>query len=77
MEEGGLSGPPVKKLSDTIVGCLSKEIGDEIPIIGVGGINSASDAHDKLNLGAKLFQLYTGLIYKGPKLLKAISKAYP
>ncbi len=77
VEEGGLSGPPVKKLSDTIVGCLSKEIGDEIPIIGVGGINSASDAHDKLNLGAKLLQLYTGLIYKGPKLLKAISKAYP
>ena len=77
LEEGGLSGPPVKKLSDTIIGCLFKEIGDEIPIIGVGGINSASDARDKLNLGAKLLQLYTGLIYKGPDLLKAISKAYP
>ena len=73
-EGGGLSGPPVKKLSDNIISCLSNEIGDSLPIIGVGGINSASDAADKLDLGAKLLQLYTGLIYKGPSLLKAISK---
>ena len=73
-ERGGLSGPPVKNLSDNIINCLSKEIGDSLPIIGVGGINSASDAADKLDLGAKLLQLYTGFIYKGPSLLKAISK---
>ena len=73
-EGGGLSGPPVKNLSDNIISCLFKEIGDSIPIIGVGGINSASDAADKLHLGAKLLQLYTGLIYNGPSLLKAISK---
>ena len=73
-EKGGLSGPPIKNLSDTIIRCLSNEIGDSLPIIGVGGINSASDAADKLDLGAKLLQLYTGLIYKGPSLLKAISK---
>ena len=69
-----MSGPPVKNLSDNIISYLSKEIGDSLPIIGVGGINSASDAADKLDLGAKLLQLYTGLIYKGPSLLKAISK---
>ena len=73
-EGGGLSGPPLKNLSDNIINCLSKEIGDSLPIIGVGGINSASDAADKLDLGAKLLQLYTGFIYKGPSLLKAISK---
>ena len=73
-EGGGLSGPPLKNLSDNIISCLSKEIGDSLPIIGVGGINSASDAADKLDLGAKLLQLYTGLIYNGPSLLKAISK---
>ena len=73
-EGGGLSGPPVKNLSDNIINCFSKEIGDSLPIIGVGGINSASDAADKLDLGAKLLQLYTGFIYKGPSLLKAISK---
>ena len=73
-EKGGLSGPPIKNLSDTIIRCLSNEIGDSLPIIGVGGINSASDAADKLDLGAKLLQLYTGFIYKGPSLLKAISK---
>ena len=73
-EGGGLSGPPLKNLSDNIINCLSKEIGNSLPIIGVGGINSASDAADKLDLGAKLLQLYTGFIYKGPSLLKAISK---
>ena len=73
-EGGGLSGPPVKNVSDNIISCFFQEIGDSLPIIGVGGINSASDAADKLDLGARLLQLYTGLIYKGPSLLKAISK---
>ena len=75
-EAGGLSGPPLRELSNGVISRLSEEIGEALPIIGVGGVNSVSDASDKLNLGAKLLQLYTGLIYSGPKLLKAITDLY-
>jgi dihydroorotate dehydrogenase len=54
---------------------LSEKSNKAFPIIGVGGINSVQDALDKLDAGASLVQLYTGFIYEGPKLVKAINQA--
>jgi dihydroorotate dehydrogenase len=68
-EQGGLSGAPLKQLSSDVVGTLSRELKGEIPIIGVGGIMSGADAAEKLNAGASLVQLYSGLIYRGPGLI--------
>ncbi|MEK6213233.1 MAG: quinone-dependent dihydroorotate dehydrogenase, partial [Vibrio fluvialis] len=54
--------------------CLYQELGDEIPIIGVGGIDSYVAAKEKLMAGAKLVQVYSGFIYHGPKLVSDIVK---
>lgn len=72
-ELGGLSGCPLNESSTEVIKQLHDYLGNEIPIIGVGGINSASDAIDKLNAGAKLVQIYTGFIYNGPNLIKQIT----
>src|SRR5690606_25241430 len=64
-ETGGLSGAPVFEPSNTVIRTLKNELGDAIPIIGVGGILSAADAQAKIDAGASLVQLYTGLIYQG------------
>ena len=69
-EAGGLSGAPVREMSNQVVRQLRTELGSEFPIIGVGGIMSAQDALDKIDSGADLVQLYTGLIYNGPALVK-------
>jgi len=69
LEQGGLSGAPLTKLSTDVIRILGKELKGRIPIIGVGGILSVQDAQDKINAGASLLQLYTGLIYKGPSLV--------
>lgn len=68
-EQGGLSGPPVHALSLEVIRGLRKQLGSSFPIIGVGGINSAQDAIEKIEAGANAVQLYTGLIYQGPKLV--------
>jgi dihydroorotate dehydrogenase len=68
-EMGGLSGAPVFELSNTVVRALKKELGDAIPIIGVGGIMRGADAKAKMDAGASLVQLYSGLIYAGPALV--------
>jgi len=68
-EKGGLSGQPVANLSNGIIRQLRSQLGDAIPIIGVGGILSATDAEEKMRAGASLVQLYTGLIYQGPSLI--------
>ncbi|NLY63996.1 MAG: quinone-dependent dihydroorotate dehydrogenase [Alcaligenaceae bacterium] len=68
-ESGGLSGPPVHELSLKVIESLRKEMGAGFTIIGVGGINSGKQALEKINAGANAVQLYTGLIYQGPKLL--------
>jgi len=68
-EAGGLSGAPVKEASDTVIKALSKALNGQIPIIGVGGILSGQDAKDKIAAGASLVQIYSGLIYKGPRLI--------
>jgi dihydroorotate dehydrogenase len=68
-EPGGLSGAPLRQLATDVVGALSRELKGEIPIIGVGGIMSGADAAEKLDAGATLLQLYSGLIYRGPALI--------
>lgn len=69
-ESGGLSGAPVYELSNTVIRALKRELGNELPIIGVGGILSGNDAQAKIDAGASLVQLYSGLIYRGPALVK-------
>lgn len=74
-ETGGLSGKPLEKRSTEVIRFLSEKSNKSFPIIGVGGIHSASDAIEKLNAGASLVQVYTGFIYEGPQLVKNINKA--
>ena len=73
-EMGGLSGKPLTKRSTEVIRFLSEKSNKSFPIIGVGGIHTAEDAIEKLNAGASLVQLYTGFIYEGPDLVKAINK---
>jgi dihydroorotate dehydrogenase len=73
-EMGGLSGKPLSKRSTEVIRFLSERSNKAFPIIGVGGIHSADDAIEKLEAGASLVQLYTGFIYEGPALVKAINK---
>lgn len=69
-ETGGLSGAPVFELSNAVIRGLKSELGDSLPIIGVGGILSGDHAKAKFDAGASLVQLYTGLIYRGPTLIR-------
>ena len=73
-EEGGLSGEPLQRISTNIIKKFYKQLKGKIPIIGVGGINSGKSAYEKIIAGASLLQLYTGLVYKGPLLVKNIKK---
>lgn len=73
-EVGGLSGKPLAKRATEVIRFLSEKSNKAFPIIGVGGIHSAEDAMEKLEAGASLIQLYTGFIYEGPALVKAINK---
>ena len=69
-EMGGLSGPPLHPLALSTVSTLRELLGRQFPIIGVGGIDSGDTARAKLAAGASLVQLYTGLIYRGPALVR-------
>ena len=73
-EMGGLSGKPLAKRATEVIRFLAEKSNNSFPIVGVGGIHSAEDAMEKLNAGASLVQLYTGFIYEGPALVKAINK---
>jgi dihydroorotate dehydrogenase len=68
-ETGGLSGAPLFERSTAVVAAMAKELRGEVPIIAVGGILSGEQALAKLDAGADLVQLYTGLIYRGPALI--------
>jgi dihydroorotate dehydrogenase len=72
---GGISGTPLKNKSTEVIKYLHVHSNGTIPIIGVGGINSPEDALEKLEAGASLIQLYTGFVYQGPCLVKAINQA--
>ncbi|MET3117397.1 dihydroorotate dehydrogenase [Undibacterium sp. GrIS 1.8] len=74
-EAGGLSGEPVFELSNKVIRALKSELGDALPIIGVGGIFSGTDAKAKIDAGAALVQLYSGLIYRGPALVRECAAA--
>ncbi|MBM3369008.1 MAG: dihydroorotate dehydrogenase (quinone), partial [Betaproteobacteria bacterium] len=76
-EEGGLSGAPLRERSLGVLRELATALQGEIPIIGVGGILSGADAADRFNAGASLVQVYTGLIYRGPRLISECVSAYP
>ncbi|MCR5867091.1 MULTISPECIES: quinone-dependent dihydroorotate dehydrogenase [Aquincola] len=69
-ETGGLSGKPVFEASNRVIAALRAELGSGYPIIGVGGVMSGADARAKLAAGADLVQVYTGLIYRGPALVR-------
>ncbi|HEY0825231.1 MAG TPA: quinone-dependent dihydroorotate dehydrogenase [Ramlibacter sp.] len=75
-EAGGLSGGPLLEASNRVIAQLRKALGSGYPIIGVGGVLSAADALSKLEAGADVVQIYTGLIYKGPGLVDEIARAF-
>jgi dihydroorotate dehydrogenase len=74
-EAGGLSGAPVLAASNAVITALRAALGKGFPIIGVGGILSAADAVSKMDAGADVVQIYTGLIYKGSALVTQSARA--
>ena len=74
-EVGGLSGTPVFEASNRIIRLLRAALGPAYPIIGVGGVMSGADARSKVEAGADLVQIYTGLIYRGPALVPEAARA--
>jgi dihydroorotate dehydrogenase len=74
-ESGGLSGAPVFEASNAVIRQLRAELGAGFPIIGVGGVMSAADAQAKMAAGADLVQIYTGLIYRGARLVREAALA--
>jgi dihydroorotate dehydrogenase len=71
-EAGGLSGAPLRPLATAAIRRLGAALKGRLPIIGVGGIMSAADAREKLDAGASLVQVYTGLVYRGPELVHEV-----
>ena len=74
-ETGGLSGAPVLEKSNAVIRQLRAALGKNFPIIGVGGILSGADAVSKIEAGADVVQIYSGLIYKGPALVTEVASA--
>ena len=74
-EAGGLSGAPLRKRSTEIINYISRSTGGRLPIIGVGGISDEECAGEKLDAGATLVQIYTGMIYRGPLYAAELAKA--
>ncbi len=74
IESGGLSGAPLQNLSTNFIRNFYKSNKGKLPIIGVGGIDSGQSAFDKITAGASAVQLYTGMVYKGPGIVKDIKK---
>ncbi len=74
-ETGGLSGLPVRDKSTRVIKVLYGELGEKLPIIGVGGISDGESAAEKIKAGAKLVQIYSGFIYRGPTLIREAASA--
>jgi len=76
-EAGGLSGAPILERSTRVLSSFSERLAGKVALIGAGGILSGEDARRKIGAGADLVQLYTGLIYRGPALVRECVSAYP
>ena len=74
LNKGGLSGKPLQKKSTIVIRKLFNELGNNLIIIGVGGIFSGADAYEKIKAGASAVQIYTSLIYEGPILVKKVKE---
>ena len=74
LEKGGLSGKPLEVKSNLLINKFFKILGSKIKIIGVGGVDSGKSAYEKIINGAKLVQLYTGMVYQGPNIASKITK---
>lgn len=72
---GGMSGAPLRARSTDIIHHIFQHTQGEFPIVGVGGIHNAAGALEKLRAGATLIQIYTGLVYEGPRLVRSINQA--
>lgn len=76
-ETGGLSGSPLSRISRQIIGHIYAHTQGKLPIIAAGGIMSREDADSAINAGASLVQIFTGMIYRGPNLIKEILRSEP
>jgi len=74
IEKGGLSGKPLFDISTNLIKKFYKELKGKTKIIGVGGVDSGATAYEKITAGANLVQLYTGMVYKGPNIVKEIKE---
>lgn len=73
-ETGGLSGKPLEPIANGVIKYIKKHAGDKLVLIACGGISTADDVKEKLDIGASLVQVYTGLVYEGPGMVKRIKK---
>jgi dihydroorotate dehydrogenase len=73
-EQGGLSGKPLEGIANHVIKYIKDKAGDSLAIIACGGVFTADDAKEKLDLGASLVQVYTGFVYEGPGMVKRIKK---
>ena len=73
-EKGGLSGKPIEEKSNILISEFYKKFNNKIKIIGVGGVDSGRSAYEKFISGASFIQLYTGMVYQGPRIVNKISK---
>jgi len=74
-EAGGLSGAPLRQRATEVIRYIARATGGRLPIIGVGGITDAASAGEKLDAGATLVHVYTGLVYRGPFFAAAVARA--
>lgn len=74
-EKGGLSGAPLARRSNEVIAHIYRQVGHELPVIGVGGVSSPDDVKAKLGAGDVLVQVYTGLVYQGPRLAGNLLRA--
>ena len=72
-QKGGLSGKPLNEISNKLINNFYKILNNKIDIIGVGGVDSGETAYQKFIHGAKFVQLYTGMVFQGPKIVSKIS----
>ena len=77
LEAGGLSGRALRIQATSVLRSVRAHVGPTLPLIGVGGIESAADAAERLSAGADVVQLYSALIYRGPTLVRAINRGLP